>query len=36
MIHLLACFLAGAVGMLAMFVTICLIPEIEDLFRRKK
>jgi hypothetical protein len=36
MIHLLACFLAGAVGMLVMFIAICLIPEIEEFFSRKK
>jgi len=32
----LKCFLAGAFGMLVMFVAICLIPEIEDFFKNKK
>ena len=36
MIHLLACFLAGGLGMLAMFIAVCLIPEIEEFLRRKK
>jgi hypothetical protein len=35
-IPLLQCFGAGAFGMLAMFVAICLIPEIEDFFKKKK
>ena len=36
MMQILLCFVAGGLGMLAMFVLICLTPEIEDLFSRKK
>jgi hypothetical protein len=32
----LQCLGAGALGMLIMFVAICLIPEIEEFFRSKK
>ena len=34
--ELFFCFLAGASGMLCMFILICFIPEIEEFLNRKK
>lgn len=36
MIHLLTCFGAGLLGMLCMFILLCFLPEITDIFTRKK
>jgi len=36
MTHLLLCFAAGALGMLSMFILICLTPEITDFFSKPK
>jgi hypothetical protein len=34
--EIIYCFLAGGLGMLVMFLLICLTPEIEDFLTRKK
>lgn len=36
MMHLLGCFVAGALGMLTMFVLICLTPELTEFFTKNK